>query len=92
LSAAKQCKYVQVATCKEYEGPHQHIETEDNTFCMSVGRWLGDSFEKKADSKRYTDLNTKMQQQTLSGDIENVTMTKKQEAILKAIDRKLVKS
>jgi len=51
LSAAKQRKYVQVASCKEYEGPHQHIETEDNTFCMAVGRWLGDSFEKKGDSE-----------------------------------------
>ena len=49
MSAAKQRKYVQVASCKEYEGPHQHIETEDNTFCMAVGRWLG-SFEKKGDS------------------------------------------
>jgi len=51
LSAAKQRKYVEVASCTEYEGPHQHIETEDNTFCMAVGRWLGDSLEKKADSK-----------------------------------------
>lgn len=51
MSAAKQRKYVQVASCKEYEGPHQHIETEDNTFCMAVGRWLRDSSEKKGDSK-----------------------------------------
>ena len=51
MSAAKERKYVQVPSCKEYEGPHQHIETEDNTFCMAVGRWLGDSFEKKGYSE-----------------------------------------
>ena len=51
MSAAKERKYVQVASCTEYEGPHQHIETEDNTFCMAVGRWLGGSFEKKGDSE-----------------------------------------